>query len=122
MLYSAPFHRPITAEINYLIYTKFVVFVAWPASLSIMASSAAAPFVLGVPAEMYAFGTEFSLFWIGFVFGVPLITHTLFARLHRMKMVTVYEVYINGPTYLYSVLYISDHILFPIINCLMKVF
>ena len=69
------------------------VLAAWPALLEVMASSAAAPFVLGVPTEMYAFGTEFSLFWIGFLVGVPLITHTLFTRLHRMNMVTVYEVF-----------------------------
>jgi Na+/proline symporter len=69
-----------------------LLLTVWPASLSVMASTLAAPFVLGVPAEIYAFGTEFSLLVIGYAIGVPLVTHFFFTRFYDMEISSIYEV------------------------------
>ena len=57
-----------------------------------MASTLAAPFVLGVPAEMYAYGTEFSLMIIGYAIGIPACTHFFYTRFYCMGITSVYEV------------------------------
>lgn len=63
----------------------------WPASLSVMASCLAAPFVLGIPAEVYFYGTDFVALALGYLIGVPLVSHLLFARLYNMEVTSVYE-------------------------------
>jgi len=64
----------------------------WPASLSVMASTLAAPFVLGVPAEIYAHGTTFAFVTVGYVIGVPLCSHLFFTRFYDMGISSIYEV------------------------------
>jgi len=68
------------------------LFVVWPASLSVMASCLAAPFVLGVPAEIYAYGIDFAALVIGYMIGVPIVTHIFFNRFYTMDITSVYEV------------------------------
>ena len=64
----------------------------WPASLSIMASVTAAPFVLGIPAEIYTYGTMFALVVIAYAIGVPLTSHFFFERFYKMEIKSMYEV------------------------------
>jgi Na+/proline symporter len=63
----------------------------WPASLSIMASVSAAPFVLGVPAEIYVNGTMFFLIIIGYI-ALPVMSHIMFERWYKMGITSMYEV------------------------------
>ncbi|ELT97256.1 hypothetical protein CAPTEDRAFT_101940 [Capitella teleta] len=62
----------------------------WPASLSIMASVSAAPFVLGIPAEIYAYGTMFSLLVFAYV-ALPFMSHILYERWYKMGITSMYE-------------------------------
>jgi Na+/proline symporter len=57
-----------------------------------MASTLAAPFVLGVPAEIYLHGTMFALLVCGYLIGVPLCTHFFFTRFYEMGISSIYEV------------------------------
>ena len=62
-----------------------------------MASTLAAPFVLGVPAEAYAHGSTFALLVLGYVVGVPVCTHLFFTRFYDMGISSIYEVTIPRP-------------------------
>lgn len=66
----------------------------WPASLSIMASVSAAPFVLGIPAEIYYYGTMFMLLVVGYI-ALPILSHTFFEKWYNMGITSMYEVSIT---------------------------
>ena len=63
-----------------------------PVSFSVLASFLAAPFVLGTPAEMYVYGTMYSLVVIGFGLAVPFVSHMIIPVFHKLKITSGYQV------------------------------
>ena len=66
-----------------------------PVSFSVLASFLAAPFVLGTPAEMYIYGTMYSLVVIGFGLAVPFVSHMIIPVFHKLKITSGYQVRIS---------------------------
>ena len=63
-----------------------------PVSFSVLASFLAAPFVLGTPAEMYVYGTMYSLVVIGFGLAVPFVAHMIIPVFHKLNIMSCYQV------------------------------
>ena len=63
-----------------------------PVSFSVLASFLAAPFVLGTPAEMYVYGTMYSLVVIGFGLAVPFVSHMIIPVFHKLNISSGYQV------------------------------
>ena len=59
-----------------------------------MASLVASPFVLGTPAETYAFGTTFAYLAVGYAIGMILCVHFIVSVFFRMGITSVYEVWL----------------------------
>ncbi|ESO11001.1 hypothetical protein HELRODRAFT_72335, partial [Helobdella robusta] len=63
----------------------------WPASLSVMASILAAPLILGVPAEIYFYGAQFSYFVLGIMVAIPIFAHLFLSRFYKLEISSIYE-------------------------------
>ena len=63
-----------------------------PVSFSVLASFLAAPFVLGTPAEMYIYGTMYSIVVLGFAVAVPFVSHMLIPVFHKLNISSGYQV------------------------------
>ena len=63
-----------------------------PVSMSLVASFMSAITVLGTPAEMYVFGTQYWMVWIGYVIMIPLAAHFFLPVFYNLKLTSVFEV------------------------------
>ncbi|KAI0242896.1 Sodium-dependent multivitamin transporter, partial [Lamellibrachia satsuma] len=63
-----------------------------PVSLSLLATFVSAITVLGTPAEMYVFGTQYWMIWIGYVIMIPLTAYFFLPVFYNLKLTSVFEV------------------------------
>lgn len=63
-----------------------------PVTLSLLASFMSAITLLGTPAEIYRFGTQYWLIWLGYVIMIPLAAHVYIPVFFRLKITSVFEV------------------------------
>ncbi|KAI0242050.1 Sodium-coupled monocarboxylate transporter 1 [Lamellibrachia satsuma] len=62
-----------------------------PVSLSLLASFMSAITVLGTPAEMYVYGTQYWMVWIGYVIMIPLAAHFFLPVFYNLNLTSVFE-------------------------------
>lgn len=63
-----------------------------PVSMSLLASFMSAITLLGTPAEIYVFGTEYWLIWVGYLIMIPLTAHVFVPIFYKLKLTSVFEV------------------------------
>lgn len=63
----------------------------WVVSVSLMASFMSAITLLGVPAEIYSFGTIFFFINVSYAFGTPLSAHFFLPVFYRLNITSAYE-------------------------------
>ena len=63
-----------------------------PVALSMLASFMSAITVLGTPSEIYVFGTQYWMVWIGYVIMIPLAAHFFLPVFYNLKLTSVFEV------------------------------
>ena len=66
-----------------------------PVSMSLLASFMSAITLLGTPAEMYVYGTQYSMIWIGFVLMIPISAYMFYPVFFRLQLTSVFEVCIS---------------------------
>lgn len=71
---------------------------AFPVALSLTASFMSAVTVLGTPAEIYRFGSMFSLFAIAYALMVVISAEIFLPVFYRLKITSTYEVGREGAT------------------------
>ncbi|KAK2170806.1 hypothetical protein NP493_1139g00070 [Ridgeia piscesae] len=65
---------------------------ALPVSLSMLASFMSAITVLGTPAEMYVFGSQYWMVWVGYCVTIPLAAHFFLPVFYNLTLTSVFEV------------------------------
>ena len=63
-----------------------------PVALSLLASFMSAITLLGTPAEVYVFGTQYWMIWIGYIIMIPSAAHIFLPVFYRLKITSVFEV------------------------------
>ena len=63
-----------------------------PVSLSLLASFMSAIMVLGTPAEMYVYGTQYWMVCLGYAIMIPLAAHFFLPVFYRLNLTSVFEV------------------------------
>ena len=63
-----------------------------PVALSLLASFMSAITLLGTPAEMYTYGTEYWLIWIGYCGTIAMAAHIYHPVFFKLKLTSVFEV------------------------------
>ena len=63
-----------------------------PVTLSLLASFMSAITLLGTPAEVYLYGTQYWLIWLGYVIMIPVSAHIFVPIFFRLKLTSVFEV------------------------------
>lgn len=63
-----------------------------PVALSILASFLSAPFLMGTPAEVYCFGTMYSLIVFGYLFSAIVTAECFVPIFHKLELTSAYEV------------------------------
>jgi sodium-coupled monocarboxylate transporter 8/12 len=62
-----------------------------PVALSMLASFMSAITLLGTPSEIYVYGTEYWIIWIGYALLIPLAAHVFVPIFFRLKLTSVFE-------------------------------
>ncbi|KAI0221244.1 Sodium-coupled monocarboxylate transporter 1 [Lamellibrachia satsuma] len=87
-----------------------------PVSLSLLATFMSAIAVLGTPAEMYVFGTQYWMVWIGYVIMIPLAAYFFLPVFYNLKLTSVFEYlemrYDRGIRLIVSIMYIINMLLY----------
>ena len=63
-----------------------------PVSLSQMSGFTSAITVLGLPAEMYVFGTQFWMVWVGYAVSVLTSAYIFIPVFYNLRLTSVFEV------------------------------
>ena len=63
-----------------------------PVSLSLLASFMSAITLLGTPAEIYAYGTQYWLIWVGYCIMIPLVCLVFVPVFYQIGITSVFEV------------------------------
>lgn len=63
-----------------------------PVTLSLLASFMSAITLLGTPAEIYVYGTQYWMIWLGCCIMIPLCAHVYHPVFFRLKLTSVFEV------------------------------
>lgn len=65
---------------------------SFPVALSLLASFLSAPSIIGIPAEVYFYGTVYLYIMIGYTISVVITAHFFVPVFHRMQVTSAYEV------------------------------
>ena len=65
---------------------------AFPVALSLLASFMSAITLLGTPAEIYVYGTQYWMIWLSYCFVIPLSAHMFVPVFYRLNITSVFEV------------------------------
>ena len=63
-----------------------------PVSLSQLSSFMSAITVLGVPAEMYVFGSQYWMVWVGYAIAMPTAAYVFIPVFYNLRITSVFEV------------------------------
>ena len=63
-----------------------------PVTLSLLASFMSAITLLGTPAEIHVFGTEYMMIIFGYAIMIPLAAHVFLPVFYNLKVTSVFEV------------------------------
>jgi len=63
-----------------------------PVALSLLASFMSAITLLGTPAEIVLYGTQYWMIWISYCFVVPLSAYVFIPVFYRLELTSVFEV------------------------------
>lgn len=63
-----------------------------PVTLSLLASFMSAITLLGTPAEIYVYGTQYWMMWLGYCIMIPLCAHVYHPIFFRLKLTSMFEV------------------------------
>ena len=63
-----------------------------PVSLSMLASFMSGITVLGAPAEVYVFGCQYWMIWIGYVIMIPVCAYLFLPVFYNLQLTSVFEV------------------------------
>ena len=61
-------------------------------SLSLLASFMSAITLLGTPAEIYVFGTQYMLIIFGYFLTIPIAAHVFIPIFYNLRVTSVFEV------------------------------
>jgi Sodium:solute symporter family len=64
----------------------------FPVALSLLASFMSAITLLGTPAEIAAFGTQYWMIWLSYCFVIPLSAYVFVPVFYRLNLTSVFEV------------------------------
>ncbi len=64
----------------------------FPVALSLLASFMSAVTLLGTPAEIYVFGTQYWMIWMGYVLMIPLAAHVYLPIFYKLQVTSIFEV------------------------------
>lgn len=62
-----------------------------PVALSLLATFQSAVAILGVPAEIYTYGTQYWFLGVGYIFGLLIPAHVFLPLFYRLKVTSAYE-------------------------------
>ena len=65
---------------------------AFPVALSLLASFMSAITLLGTPAEIYVYGTQYWMVWLSYILVISLSAHLFVPVFYRLKLTSVFEV------------------------------
>ncbi len=63
-----------------------------PVTMSLLASFMSAITLLGTPAEIYVFGTQYWIICLGYCITIPLATHIFLPIFYELRITSVFEV------------------------------
>lgn len=63
-----------------------------PLAIALMVSFMSAITLLGISAEVYTRGTQFTMFYVGFAFGTPIVAHFYLPVFWELQTKSVFEV------------------------------
>jgi len=63
-----------------------------PVALSLLASFMSAITLLGTPAEIVVYGTEYWMIWVAYCIMIPLATYVFIPIFYRLELTSVFEV------------------------------
>ena len=64
----------------------------FPVTLSLLASFMSAITLLGTPAEIYTFGTQYWMIWLGYCIMIPISVYIFIPVFYELKLTSVFEV------------------------------
>ena len=64
----------------------------FPVSLSLLSSFMSAITLLGTPAEIYTYGTQYWLIWVGYCIMIPLVCVVFVPVFYKIGITSVFEV------------------------------
>lgn len=64
----------------------------FPVALSLLASFLSAPFIIGIPAEMYVYGTMYAVITLGYILATPITVYCFIPVFHNLDITSSYEV------------------------------
>ncbi|KAK2170802.1 hypothetical protein NP493_1139g00056 [Ridgeia piscesae] len=87
-----------------------------PVSLSMLASFMSGITVLGAPAEVYVFGSQYWMIWIGYVIMIPVCAYLFLPVFYNLQLTSVFEYiemrYDRGLRLIVSVLYVIQMVMY----------
>ena len=63
-----------------------------PVSLSQLSSFMSSILVLGVPAEIYVFGSQFWMLWVGYAIAMPTAAYVFIPVFYNLRLTSIFEV------------------------------
>ena len=69
----------------------------FPVALSLLASFMSAITLLGTPAEIATFGTQYWMIWLSYCFVIPLANYIFIPVFYRLELTSVFEVTVATP-------------------------
>lgn len=64
----------------------------FPVTLSLLASFMSAITLLGTPAEIYVYGTQYWMIWLGYCITIPFAAHVFLPVFYQLQVTSVFEV------------------------------